>query len=76
MDELTPTELNDALTDIAMDVSNAIRAFPFWDFGMDDVDPNDEAAEWVFELAVKVTETVLNVLHISLEEAARMNNDG
>jgi hypothetical protein len=49
----------DALADLAMKANEAIRAFPFWDYGMDDVDPNDEYAEWVWELAVKVADSVL-----------------
>jgi len=29
----------------------AIKAFHFWNYGMDDVDPNHKFAEWVPDLA-------------------------
>lgn len=41
----TPTEI----------VAAAIREFPFWDYGMDDVDPKSEYAEWVPDLAKQIT---------------------
>ena len=59
-----------ALTDLAMEASDAIRAFPFADFGVDVGDPNDEDAAWVFELAVAATEAVVRGLGLSLKQAA------
>lgn len=35
-------------------VAAAIRAFRFWNYGMDDVDPNSEYAEWVPALAADI----------------------
>ncbi|TMR14076.1 hypothetical protein ETD86_29460 [Nonomuraea turkmeniaca] len=32
----------------------AIRAFPFWDYGLNGVDPKSEYAEWVPDLATAV----------------------
>jgi hypothetical protein len=32
-------------------VIEAIREFQFWNYGMDDVDPQAETAEWVPDLA-------------------------
>ena len=36
-------------------IANAIRQFPFWDYGMDDVDPTSECAEWVPDLAMAIS---------------------
>lgn len=36
----------------------AIREFPFWNYGMDDVDPQADTAEWVFHLAAAVERAV------------------
>src|SRR5262245_9549424 len=32
----------------------AVREFPFWDYGMDEVDPRSEYAEWVLPLTTKI----------------------
>lgn len=36
----------------------AIRNFPFWNYGMDDVDPGAKTAEWVPKLAAAVEKAV------------------
>lgn len=36
------------------EVIKAIRKFPFWDYGMDEVDPTGKSAEWVPALADKI----------------------
>ena len=35
-------------------IAAAIRKFQFWDYGMDDVDPRSEYAEWVPDLAAAI----------------------
>lgn len=35
-------------------VEQAIRKFPFWNYGLDEVDPNDDFAEWVEDLAAAI----------------------
>ena len=40
-------------------VADVIRNFPFWDYGMDDVDPKSEYAEWVPALARKIAEKII-----------------
>lgn len=32
-------------------ITAAIKAFPFWNYGLDEADPNSEYAEWVPDLA-------------------------
>lgn len=39
----------------------AIRDFPFWDYGMDDVDPKSEYAEWVPDLANEISNALREV---------------
>jgi hypothetical protein len=39
-------------------ITEAIREFPFWDYGMDDVDPRSEYAEWVPALAKQITDAI------------------
>ena len=62
----------------------AIREFPFWDYGMDEVDPKSEYAEWVPELAAVVEEAVRKQVSRELrshtskvfEEVAKENESG
>ena len=35
-------------------ITEAIRAFPFWNYGLNDTDPRSEYAEWVPDLAAAV----------------------
>ncbi len=39
-------------------IATVIRSFPFWDYGMSDVDPNDRYAEWVTDLAARIANEV------------------
>lgn len=39
-------------------ITTAIKAFPFWDYGLNETDPNDEYAEWVPGLAAAVYQAV------------------
>jgi hypothetical protein len=57
-------------TDQAADVAEAIRAFPFDDFGMDDVSYALEAAPDSQEWVPKLADAVLAVLPASLDRAA------
>lgn len=43
----------------------AIRNFPFWDYGMDQVDPKASTAEWVPALAEAVTLAVVKDARIA-----------
>ncbi|GAA0705471.1 hypothetical protein GCM10010193_70700 [Kitasatospora atroaurantiaca] len=36
----------------------AIRAFDFWDYGLNEVDPESEYAEWVAPLAAAVVAAI------------------
>ncbi|WJN63153.1 hypothetical protein [Streptomyces phage phiScoe44] len=42
-------------------IEQAIREFDFSDFGLDNVDPNSEYAEWVPVLAEKIARRALQV---------------
>jgi hypothetical protein len=47
------------MTDTIRDtLASVIRAFPFWDYGLDGVDPESEYAEWVTNLADKQREAL------------------
>lgn len=35
-------------------ITAAIKAFPFWNYGLDEADPNSEYAEWVPDLAAAI----------------------
>lgn len=39
-------------------VAAVIRNFPFWDYGMPDVNPNDRYAEWVPDLAKRIADGI------------------
>ncbi|MFC8447686.1 hypothetical protein [Kitasatospora sp. NPDC057223] len=39
----------------------AIRAFAFWDFGLNEVDPESEYAEWVAPLAAAIVAAIEGV---------------
>ncbi|MFC4006573.1 hypothetical protein ACFOY2_05030 [Nonomuraea purpurea] len=39
-------------------IEKAIREFPFWDYGMDNVDPESEYAEWVPALALAISDAL------------------
>ncbi len=39
-------------------IAAVIRNFPFWDYGMSDVNPNDRYAEWVADLAAPIADEV------------------
>lgn len=54
-DTLTGNPQYDAIT-------AAIKAFPFWDYGLDETDPNAKYAEWVPDLAA--------VIHRAVADAA------
>ncbi|MHA6764739.1 hypothetical protein [Streptacidiphilus sp. PAMC 29251] len=40
-------------------IVTAIRAFAFWNYGLDDTDPNSEYAEWVPDLATALQAVLL-----------------
>ncbi|MEV0382346.1 hypothetical protein [Nonomuraea sp. NPDC050643] len=46
--------------DLQAAIEDGIRDFPFWNYGLDMVDPNDKNAEWVPDLAKKVIEHIAN----------------
>jgi predicted extracellular nuclease len=48
MSSLSPSE------ELRSAIVAAIKAFDFDDYGMDEVDPNDEYAEWVPALAEQI----------------------
>jgi hypothetical protein len=39
-------------------IREVIRDFAFWDYGMDDVDPQSEYAEWVPDLAANIAKAL------------------
>lgn len=39
-------------------IQGAIKEFPFWDYGLNDVDPESEYAEWVPDLAQKIAQAL------------------
>lgn len=47
------------MTDPTEAVASAIRDFPFDNYGLDDVDPTDENAEWVEDLAAAIVDHLL-----------------
>lgn len=73
-DTLTGNPQYDAIT-------AAIRAFKFWDYGLDDTNPNSEYAEWVPDLAAAIHKAVSAADSTTAspdltEWAADMANDG
>lgn len=46
---------------LKVEVIEAIQLFPFGDFGLDDVDPEDPNAEWVEALARVIVDRILEV---------------
>lgn len=39
-------------------ITAAIKAFPFWNYGLDEADPNSEYAEWVPDLAQAIQQAI------------------
>lgn len=39
-------------------VTEAIKEFDFWDYGLNEVDPHSEYAEWVPDLANKIVDSI------------------
>lgn len=55
VDRLRPAATHPTNIDGAADqIAAVLRGFPFWDYGMDDVDPRSEYAEWVPALAERI----------------------
>jgi hypothetical protein len=52
----------------------AIRKFNFGNYGMDDVDPKSEYAEWVPDLAAKIEAAVREQVAKDLEAPLAMTN--
>jgi hypothetical protein len=46
---------------------DAIREFRFYRFGLNDIDPNSDTADWVPELAEAVARAVLDVTNQAAE---------